>query len=151
MASRWCLLPLLLCLCSLAFAPAPLQKRGGRKTGDLDRMQGEWTLVESSYEGHLMMRPARAGIVITGNRMTARGEEWTFFVNDRGRPKTFDRRPAEPAEPRLTARESASWGVYRLEGDTLIVYYRHGETAECRPTDDSGRGVYKDEYRRKKK
>jgi hypothetical protein len=45
------------------------------------------------------------------------------------------------------------WGVYRLEGDVLTLSYRYGENAAVRPTDAdaSARGVYKDEYRRKKK
>jgi RNA polymerase sigma factor (sigma-70 family) len=90
---------------------------------DLDRMQGTWETTETVYafssRDKLTVETKRkVKWVFSGNKLFRLGEdgfideEWTIKLDATKDPKTIDR-----TSPRLGKME----GIYRLEGDALIV------------------------------
>lgn len=140
---RGALLGALSLLCG--FAPAPLPKVD-RTNGDLHRLQGEWELIESRHEEGSLSPPRwpDEGVVIRGNRMRRLeghrevGDEWTFHLNDRARPRMLDRQYSDGELLRL--------GIYQLQGDVLTIFSRwkeHGRPTECAKRGDVRFEVYK--------
>ena len=84
----------LLAVLSLAFAPAPLPRPDPSKT-DLDRLQGEWQLIEESYEGRPEPRRPEIQMSIGRDRLTflvggKPADSYDLTVNAKARPKQFD-------------------------------------------------------------
>jgi uncharacterized protein (TIGR03067 family) len=119
-------LPLLLLL--TAFAPAPFP-RHERRTESGNDMVGTWV-----------------GLVVTHDRFTYNPQyDYALKVNSRTSPKTYD----------ITGIGSATRGrefrgIYKIEGDVLILSYNVG--AGPRPTafEGQGRGEHVESHKRRR-
>ena len=87
--------------------------------GDLDRLQGTWSIVSLEMDGQ-KMSGGGGQIVVRGNRFTtiAMGAsyEGTLVVRETGAPKSFDLLFEEGPE-----KGNTSLGIYELEGDTWKI------------------------------
>jgi uncharacterized protein (TIGR03067 family) len=138
---------------SLGFAPAPLPKPDSTKT-ELKKLQGTWIRVRCTLSGQLMTTGPQGNIraVINGNRLQyvqdgSSTTDWALTVDARKKPKVFDIKGITPSISTFTF-----LGVYRLEGDTLIVSSRRTTNDNERPADFDGskRGVYIEIFKRGK-
>ena len=133
---------------SLAFAPAPFPRPTRRDTSesDLKKLQGAWVRVTMTINGQPGAQ--NTPITITGTRMQfpSAGDAWTITLDTSKRPKTLDAR-------RIGSPTNVFWGVYRLEGDTLTICWRHNVTEDKRPTDFDGSksGIWYQVYKRQKR
>ena len=87
--------------------------------GDLDRLQGTWSIVSLEMDGQ-KMSGGGGQIVVRGDRFTtiAMGGayEGTVVVRETGSPKTFDLHFEEGPE-----KGNTSLGIYELAGDTWKI------------------------------
>ena len=121
-------LPLLLALCSLAFAPAPLPKakRQARSAGPT--MEGLW-------------RRQRGGgtVRITATTWTNRPEmggspDFDVRTDPRASPATFDMSMHGATSLYLR-------GIYKVEGDVLTIHYRHAKRGRPAAFDEPAEGA----------
>ena len=88
-------------------------------TGDLERLQGTWSIVSLEMDGQ-RLTGGGGQIVVKGDRFTtiAMGAayEGTVVVGETGSPKTFDLRFDEGPE-----KGNTSLGIYELAGDTWKI------------------------------
>jgi uncharacterized protein (TIGR03067 family) len=123
---------------TLGFAPAPLPRRDRPRAdkGDLEKMQGTWTIVKWRYNERDMGSGEYQVTVTAGHwSFTRVGEgrprsQWHITVNSAATPRTLDFKQAGDGTSRLDA-------IYRFEGDNLIVCYTQGEG---RPAQFEGKG-----------
>jgi len=121
-------LPLLLALSSLAFAPAPLPKpkRQARQAGP--SMEGLWR------------RPHNGGTVRitaatwTNNPEMGRAPDFDVTTDPRASPATFDMSLHRAPNLYLL-------GIYKVEGDTLTIHYRHANRGRPAAFDDMAQGA----------
>ncbi|MBY0229583.1 MAG: hypothetical protein K2W96_09915 [Gemmataceae bacterium] len=115
----------LLALLSLGFAPAPfLSKKAKRDSADADlaAIQGVWFRTDLTMDGR--HRPDRCRVEIKGKLMQfpSRSDAWNLAFDDRAEPR------------RLSATKvgggTAFWGVYKREGDTLVICWTMGKEAD---------------------
>jgi uncharacterized protein (TIGR03067 family) len=120
-------------LLSLAFAPAPLP-RPVRKPPD-PPIQGSWDQVGSPT----------VTLVVTNDSLT--------YVNKDRAPSAYgfrcDPRSSPPTYDLLRSGRSAFIGIYRIEGETLTLYYRSARQA--RPTSFDDPGAIRETFRRVKR
>src|SRR5262249_22976409 len=125
---RCALLMLSAALLSLAFAPAPLP-RPVKKSPDLP-IQGSWAQV-----GHPTVT-----LVVTRDSLT--------YVNQGRPPSAYGFRCDPTSNPRtydlLSGGQVDYVGIYRIEGETLTLYYR-GAREQRRPTSFEN-GGYKETF-----
>jgi uncharacterized protein (TIGR03067 family) len=118
---------------SLAFAPAPFPRPGKRVTSesDLQRMQGTWVRVKLTIGGKPGVQ--NVAMTITGNRMQwpSPSDAWVIKLDPSKNPRTIDQHHANNEN-------SVFRGVYRWDGDTLIICCRQNATEQTRPTDFDG-------------
>lgn len=128
MRFRCCLVFVSLVL--VGFAPAPLPRRERRDTDsrpDLQRLQGTWDVLERQ-RGGVRQPPEKAEVRVTGTR-------WTFaYASGAGSTWEIHLDPTKtPRRITLALNHTHSLlGIYRLDGDTLIVCY-------CQPNDHTDR------------
>jgi len=111
---------------------------GADKKDDKDKLQGEWVVESFSIDGEKMpavkgMKLAVKGDVLTHLGFPARSlDEFKFSirVDATKSPKHLD----------LEFKEEVSWGIYKLEGDTL-TYCRAKNEGERPAEFKGGRGV----------
>ena len=143
------LLPVLL----LGFAPAPFP-RPNPATDDQKAIQGDWKLISRTYEGgeedHIV-----STLEVKGNRWAFCNAESSFkspfIVSFRGkrRPWFYD---GKSGDTPVVSME----GIYKVEGDTLIICYITDElilqNPATRPLDFEGGkpGTWLDVFTRKK-
>jgi uncharacterized protein (TIGR03067 family) len=133
---------------SLAFAPAPFPRPGKRDTNDSDlkKLQGAWVRARLTMNGR--SNADSTPITITGQRMQfpVPSDAWTLTLDVTKKPKTIDAR-------QIGNGRNVFWGIYRLEGDTLTICWRHNVTEDQRPTtfDESAAGVWFQVYKRQKR
>src|SRR3954463_13989149 len=106
---------------SLAFAPAPFPrpgKRGDTNEGDLKKLQGAWVRVQLGIS--MQPGPDNCAVTISGTRLQfpSKDDAWTLTLVATKKPKQIDAR-------RVSNQKDVFQGVYRLEGDTLTVCWRH--------------------------
>jgi uncharacterized protein (TIGR03067 family) len=110
------IIPLLLAITPLGFAPAPfLPRKPSATEADLKTIQGEWQLAGVP---RLMEGDGRA--VISGGSLTwcdgqREYQRWAFTLNPSA-PRQIDVR---------IGRRRPYLGIYRLEGDTLTIAIYH--------------------------
>jgi uncharacterized protein (TIGR03067 family) len=96
------------------------QAKGGKPSlapsGDLELLQGVWTMV-SITSGGKPAPPEKAAFLVAGNRagwQTPEGDlQFGLYLDSTSRPKAFD----------LAASTRTFEGIYALEGDTLRLCY----------------------------
>ena len=122
----------------VGFAPAPLPRaRRGPEPDDLQKMQGTWVVVK--YELNKADILARYSQEI---RFTFRGKRMTCSLNDDVR-STWDVELSPGSSPRAITETEASKslvmrGIYRFEGDRLVICHDSGQGA--RPTEFDSEG-----------
>jgi uncharacterized protein (TIGR03067 family) len=131
----------------LGFAPAPFprQQRSSRE-GDLQHMQGEWTLVSRTWaDGYVSsnLKTAR----IAGRRLTlldSAGHCIGTYSLDLGPSKTL-----RHFDTKAEKGNYSTYGVYELSGDTLRVCYRVTPDERRRPLSLDGlqAGVFLDVFK----
>jgi uncharacterized protein (TIGR03067 family) len=132
---------------SLAFAPAPFPKPGKResKDDDLARMQGAWVRVELGIG--VEPNPDNCRVTITGTRMQfpSASDAWNLTLDLGKKPRTIDARHVDNAN-------SLFRGIYRFEGDNLIICWRGAGADPERPTEFTAgvREVWYQVYKRQK-
>src|SRR5262245_8248457 len=125
---RRCILLLSLCL-AVGFAPAPFP-RADRRPKPINEMLGRWERPGTKLE-------------ITHDRFTHSADyDYALTLNVSVNPRTYDIRGV--------GRSNAGWefrGVYKVEGDTLILSYNSGTN---RPLgfDGPGKGSINEVYKR---
>jgi uncharacterized protein (TIGR03067 family) len=121
---------LLLVVASLAFAPAPFPRAGkrGSNESDLKKMQGRWDRVGLGTGEK--PRPSTCLVTITGTRMQfpAADDAWVLTLGTTSNPKWLDAK-------RVNNPNSLFRGIYKFEGDALIIYWRGPDANPARPTD----------------
>jgi uncharacterized protein (TIGR03067 family) len=135
------------------FAPAPFPRREKLDPGKLEwkKLQGEWARTRSLVGGRPQHTPPTT-IIVAGDRLTytfsgSTNHEYAMTLDAGKSPKVLDIRGVSQG-----VLGTNFWGVYRLEGDTLIVCSRLGPSASVRPTDfdESRPGVYFEVFQRRK-
>ena len=108
---------------AIPLEPEPPAAVAERPTSDLDRIQESWAVTASVYQGKMeppeTMRGAKA--TICGNTMTLLGtpapaQKLNIVLDPTTKIKTFDMTPADGPARGITSR-----GIYRLDGDTLLL------------------------------
>jgi RNA polymerase sigma factor (sigma-70 family) len=108
---------------AIPLEPEPPAAVADIPTSDLDRIQGSWAVTASVYQGQTeppeTMRGARA--TICGNTMNLFGtpapaQKMTIVLDPTTKIKAFDMTPADGPARGMTSR-----GIYRLDGDTLLL------------------------------
>jgi uncharacterized protein (TIGR03067 family) len=138
---------LLIASLSLAFAPAPFPRRGKREpnASDLQKMQGAWVRVQLGISA----QPSadNCAVTITGDRMQfpSRTDAWTLTLDPGRRPRTIDATRADNSK-------SLFRGIYRFDGDSLIICWRGAGADPQRPADFTAgvQGVWYQVYKRRK-
>lgn len=133
--SRRVLLVLSLLLFGFAPAPLPRKQRPGEED-DLRKMQGTWVVTRYEYNGTDNVASFASDLLIRfeGNRLS--------FVRRENVVSTWDF-VLTPGSPRALTRTlvgsstRVARGIYRIEGDKLILCDDHGGT---RPTEFDSRG-----------
>jgi uncharacterized protein (TIGR03067 family) len=130
---------------ALAFAPAPFprpsKQRGDTNESDLKKLQGAWTRVQLG----IGVPPGvdNCAVTITGTRMQfpSPDDAWTLTLQATRKPKLID-------AARVNAQKDVFRGIYRFEGGTLIICWRHNGD---RPTNFTAgvQGVWYQVYKRK--
>lgn len=144
MRTSWLLLAA--CL-ALAFAPAPFPRPGKRAAdeNDLKKLQGAWLRVQLGIG--TTPKENNCPITITGTRMQfpVADDAWALTLNPAGKPKTLDAR-------RISNPGSLFRGIYKFEGDSLIICWRGPSADPKRPTDFTAgvEGVWFQVYKRRK-
>lgn len=113
------LLPLAASLLLCAGLPATGDDKTGDDKKELDKLQGEWTLVSREAKGKKSDETAK------NYKLTIKGDQWIL-------------NPGPTATITIDASKDPKWidltkfapGIYQLEGDTLTI---------CRPTSGTGR------------
>jgi uncharacterized protein (TIGR03067 family) len=133
----------------LGFAPAPFpRQQPSSREGDLQQMQGEWTLVSRSWaDGYISynLKTAR----IAGRRLTLLDSAghcigtYSLYLGPSKTIRLFDTK-AEKGN-------YSTYGVYELSGDMLRVCYRVTPDERRRPIslDGSQAGVFLDVFKRR--
>jgi uncharacterized protein (TIGR03067 family) len=139
----------LLCVLAAAqamAAPAPLKPaQQNTAAGELKKLQGSWTVVSRSINGH--DRPPQGGdmtVVIRGDRLQflVNGDvrtEWAITLDVKKTPKLLDRERVavagrgEKKGPKGSA--LLFLGIYQLEKDTLKINSRTAVGSQERPTE----------------
>lgn len=122
----------LLVVMSLGFAPAPVYRARPDKRTDLEKMQGAWVRVSLTIDGK-RHEEAVGSVVPTINGDTlsfaAPSDKWRLTLDATKNPKRLESLQIVPANA------LGFMGIYKLEGDRLVVCWRSGKTEADRPTD----------------
>src|SRR5262245_1074094 len=142
------LLPLVAVSC-LAFAPAPKPKPDQSKN-DLKKLQGKWVRVSCFVDGAgYSERPGAVTVKVQGDLMAfgSPGDTWKVTLYARKQPKQIDSQNAT-----RKGRGSLYYGLYRLEGDDLVICWRRDDAKGGRPSgfDPAEPTVMVHTYKRKK-
>ena len=117
----------------LGFAPAPFpRQQPSSREGDLQQMQGEWTLVSTEVGGK--KRPDTVNAV---SKLTISGNQWVvtyrdFASNARATIEIDPSKDPKTIDLTLRGEEEPARGIYKLEGDTLTVC-RNATVGGARP------------------
>lgn len=122
---------------ALGFAPAPFPKpaRAPAPPTDLQRMQGAWVVVEHRHRGRLL--PDKRGeVAVAGTRWRfdfrgGGGSEWEVTLDPTTTPRKITLGGAHDLR-----------GIYRFDGDLLIVYYAQAPDNKQRPTQFDAEGDF---------
>jgi uncharacterized protein (TIGR03067 family) len=131
----------LIALLTMAFAPAPFPKATKPdRRADLEKLQGSWVRVWYSSCGR-WFSDGETIVEFAGNHMTmCRGDksEWIVRIDPKKDPKHIDLKGLTDS-----VKDCQFVGVYRLDGDTLIIACCHGSTETDRPMnpDRGGAGI----------
>jgi uncharacterized protein (TIGR03067 family) len=130
MSRRALLLAAALAAASLmAFAPAPLPRRGGRSDKDsvsLTALIGTWRATSLKQTGQAQVQAGRGGI----DSVQITATQWIF--NPGRGPTTYDlridhtRKPAEVDMMYAGQKDPYGRGIIRREGNTLRIVYNWG-------------------------
>lgn len=137
---------LLFVVLSLAFAPAPFRSRPAKRDtseGDLLKMQGKWVRVKLGISSQ--PNEDNCPITITEKHMQfpSPSDAWTLTLDATQSPKTLD-------AVNVGNKASVFRGIYRFEGNDLIICWRGPQQSPERPTSfEAGvQGVWYQIYRR---
>jgi uncharacterized protein (TIGR03067 family) len=115
----------------VGFAPAPFPKKikPVRRT-DLEQLQGSWVRVSYSSCGRWVSDGETIVRFIGSHMMMCRGRtsEWVVKINPRTNPKHIDRKGFTD-----NVKDYQFVGLYRLDGDTLMLAECHGSSETDRP------------------
>jgi len=126
----------------LAFAPAPFPKAGRQRGGghELERLQGDWSVLRTTIDGRefppneqMLTVRGRTLVYHASGRATTR---WEIEVDPAKEPKELDYRGRRGDVVLL---------IYCLRGDELTICWRNDDNAKGRPVDfrgGDGLGVY---------
>lgn len=147
----------LLAVLCLAFAPVPFRPtKPSSSKEDLQKMQGKWTIAHRTLNGKEAARNSDLTVEIIGDRIwfLVKGKvstEWTFTVDVTKNPRILDRKkvsgpgPGNAAMPVKAA--PVMQGIYRLDGDTLLLSHAYAAGGQQRPTDFEGKKRGENMYR----
>jgi uncharacterized protein (TIGR03067 family) len=143
------ILPLLIVL-SLGFAPAPVYRGKDDTRTDLEKMQGSWVRVSYSSCGR-WSPDGKTIIEFAGDHMTMSlngKDEWVAEIDPKTNPKRIDQKGYSER-----VKSYQFMGVYRLDGDTLMIATRQGSSEEDRPMnfDRNALGVIIEHLERRRK
>jgi uncharacterized protein (TIGR03067 family) len=140
----------LIAVLTMAFAPVPFPKTTKPdRRADLEKLRGSWVRVSYSSGGQ-RFSDGDTIVEFAGNCMTmCRGgkSEWVVRIDPKKNPKHINLKGvSDPVE------NCRFVGVYRLDGDTLIIACCHGSTETDRPMNfDGGQGIIVQTLKRTKK
>jgi uncharacterized protein (TIGR03067 family) len=126
---------------SASATPAPLPRRA---RPDLERLQGEWELVDDTGEA---AKPGQMSLSISSSRLCIRKgdhkDEGAFTLDVSKSPKQID----------FCLQQIQSEGIYRLSDDTFVIcVHSEGKTGKARrPRDFALSNDYVLTFRRKKR
>jgi uncharacterized protein (TIGR03067 family) len=123
---------LLLALLSLAFAPIPKPKPDKREGADVAKqVEGTW---QGPYDR----------LRIDKGRMRFATVEYALTIDTTKRPWAYDITRKGDARERYL-------GIFKVEGDTLILSYDTAERGRPTAFEGAGRGAFREVYRRVKR
>ena len=116
--------------------------KAAKKEKDIDKLQGEWTMVSMETRG-----VKSTDEQIKGHTLTVKGDRWTFKPGN-GSASTATVKLDPSKNPKLIdllfdapRRKVPSWGIYKLEGDTMTLCRTKGKNprpGEFKTTADAG-------------
>ena len=134
-------------LSSLAFAPAPVYRAKPDRRTDLEKIQGEWVRVSILTDGKRHEEAVGSVVpTIKGDTMAfgSPNDTWRLTLDATKSPKQFDGRRLES--------DMYFVGVYKLEGDSLVVCWHLSKSESDRPAsfDPAQPNVWLHVFERKK-